>query len=417
MKIIPNKKTIILPFFILFILVLGLLIGPDFVIGQQGAYEVINEQIKDLNSEIEDKKTLTKQIQNKQEKYEEAIKKAQNQQASLGNQLAIMKNRIAKAELDIEKVEIDIDRVKLEVQKTDIEIADVNKQISTEKNHITNILRLMNEKDHISTLEIMLLNNSLAEFLSEAKYLEDINENLKDTLESMEQLKRQQEKRKEELAEKNKKLEELKLSLLNKTKKLESDKADKDYILTQVQSSEVEYKRLLEQAKKEQQDAASEIASLEKLVRAKLAKLQGGKLELTNEGLIWPVPKNVITSYFHDPEYPFRYIFEHPAIDIRAAQGTTLKAASSGYVARVKNGGKTGYSYIMIIHADGLSTVYGHVSKIFVQEDDFVVQGQTIGQTGGAPGTPGAGTLSTGPHLHFEVRSNGIPVDPLGYLN
>ena len=158
------------------------------------------------------------------------------------------------------------------------------------------------------------------------------------------------------------------------------------------------------------------IASMEKLVRAKLAKLQGKKLEFNDNGFIWPVKKNVITAYFHDPDYPFRYIFEHPGVDVRAAQGTTLKAAASGYVARVKAGPKGGYGYIMIIHGDGLSTVYGHIPKAYVKEDEYVVQGQTIGLTGGLPGTAGAGRLTTGPHLHFEIRLNGIPVDPLGYL-
>ena len=180
--------------------------------------------------------------------------------------------------------------------------------------------------------------------------------------------------------------------------------------------SEKEYQRLLSRAKAEQNEAAAEIASMEKLMRAKIAKMEGKKLSINDNGMAWPVTKNVLTTYFHDPDYPFRYIFEHPGVDIRAAQGTTLKAAASGYVARVKNGG-LGYSYIMIVHADGLSTVYGHVSKLYVKEDDYVIQGQRIGLTGGMPGTPGAGRLTTGPHLHFETRLNGIPVDPLGYLN
>ncbi len=377
--------------------------------------EIINQEIKNINSDIENKKSRIKRLQDKQKKYSEAIRQKQEEKETLENHLAILDNRLAKAELDIELVKTEINKASLEIQKINMQISDKEDEIAKEKENIGNVLRQIKKQDNISTLEIILLNDSLADFMNNAKYLSDVNKALDKSLENLKEAKNNLARDKEKMAAKKSELAKLKTEYENNKKKLAAEKENKLYIIEQTNESERTYQRLLAAAKKEQQAAAAEIASMEKLVRAKLAKLDGKKLEFNDNGLIWPVPKNTITAYFHDPDYPFRNIFEHPAIDIRAAQGTPLKAAASGYVARAKNNGM-GYSYIMLIHGDGLSTVYGHVSKIYVKEDEYVVQGQIIGLSGGMPGTPGAGRLTTGPHLHFEVRLNGIPVDPLSYL-
>ncbi|RLC37351.1 hypothetical protein DRH27_03905 [Candidatus Falkowbacteria bacterium] len=389
---------------------------PKIVIGQGSDTEIVNKEIQGINSDIKNRQEDIQKIEDKKKQLSEEIKKRQKEKSSLNNQLAILDNRQAKSELDIEITETEIETVKLGMQKTDIEIEDKNKEIDKEKTHIAGVLNLIYKRDNVSSLEIILLNKSLSDFLSNVKYLEDINEEIKDSVDDINKLKRQLENEKKALESQNEDLNNLKNELVEKSKKLEEEKGTKIHILTQVGKSEREYQRLLAEAKKEQEDAAAEIASMEKLVRAKIAKLEGHELGFNDDGLTWPVTKNVITAYFHDPDYPFRYIFEHPAIDIRAGQGTVLKAAASGYVARAKAGPNGSYGYIMIIHGDGLSTVYGHVSKISVSEDDYVIQGQKIGLSGGMPGTPGAGRLTTGPHLHFEVRLNGIPVDPLSYL-
>ena len=66
-------------------------------------------------------------------------------------------------------------------------------------------------------------------------------------------------------------------------------------------------------------------------------------------------------------------------------------------------------NYVMIIHSDGIATLYAHLSRIDVVADQFLPRGGQVG----AVGMTG---LTTGPHLHFEVRKNGIPTDPLPYL-
>lgn len=405
-----------------FLLILGAFACAPLLFNYYGSIQVFgqdyteNDEIKDLNQQIQDKKNSIKKIQNKQEAYVRAIQQKQEEKISLNNELSILDNRMAKFELDIESTKTNLERINLEIKKINVQIEDMKKEIEKEKGQIAVALKLIYKEDVTSALEILLLNDSLSEFLNQAKYLSDVNEEIGRSLDLLKEHKTALENNKLSLDQKNKETIALKATLEEQKKTLEMEKENKGYLLEQTNSSEKQFQRLLEQARQEQQQAANEISSVERTIREKMSKLDAERLEFNDNGFVWPVPKNTITAFFHDPDYPFRYVFEHPAIDIRAGQGTQLRAAASGYVAKIKNGGATGYSYIMLIHGDGLSTVYGHVSKIYVQEDDYVTQGQVIGLTGGLPGTSGAGRMTTGPHLHFETRFNGLPVDPLNYM-
>jgi len=376
----------------------------------------VSKEISDLNNTIEQKKKQLQDIKNKQDEYRRQIEKAQAQKANLQNQLSIVDSRLAEAQLKLDQVKIDIETTNLEIQKTNLEISETDDSIQENKSHLGSAIKLLSQENNRSQLEIILLNNYLTEYISQVKYLEDINGKISGGLSELKTAKDALALSKNKLDANKEKLRSLRQSLEQEQVGLASEKDSKIYILDQTKSSEEEYQRLLGQAKREQQSAASDIINLDKALRARINQ-QGGanKITLKYDGFMWPVPKNTITAEFHDPTYPFRNVFEHPAVDIRAAQGTPIKAAAAGYVGRAKNGGM-GYSYIMLVHADGLATVYGHVSKIYVNEDEYVSPGQIIGLSGAMPGTPGAGPLTTGPHLHFEVRLNGIPVNPREYL-
>jgi murein DD-endopeptidase MepM/ murein hydrolase activator NlpD len=399
---------------IIIVLLFGMAMQTNFFALGQGTVDD-NAEIKDLNKKIQERRDQLATIQKQQAAYSKSIKNKQQEQASLGNQLAILDNRIAKAELDIETVDINIDRTDLEISKVNLEIKVKTDQIEGEKEHIANVLRLMYKQDNKPDVEVLLLNNSFSEFVDQVKYLEQINKEVANSLDGLRILKIDLEKENVSLLDQKKKLQDLQKDLESKRVTLAEESSNKLFILEQTKNSEKEYQKLLQEAKEEQIQSSAEILDLERSVRERIARLNGSALQFNDTGLIWPVTKNVITASFHDPDYPFRYLFEHPGIDIRAAQGSLLRAAASGYIARAKDGGK-GYSYIMIIHGDGLATVYGHVSRIDVKEDEYVVQGQVVGLSGGLPGTLGAGGLTTGAHLHFEVRLNGIPVDPMNYL-
>ena len=125
--------------------------------------------------------------------------------------------------------------------------------------------------------------------------------------------------------------------------------------------------------------------------------------------MLWP-SRGTVTSRFGWRVHPIFGGREfHTGVDIAARTGTPVVAARTGVVRFV--GWKTGYGRIIIVeHDGGIETSYSHLSAAVVNPGDRVTQGQAIGRVGSTG-------WSTGPHLLFEVRRNGVPVDPAPYLN
>lgn len=132
--------------------------------------------------------------------------------------------------------------------------------------------------------------------------------------------------------------------------------------------------------------------------------------------LAWPVDSlREVSAPFLDPAYEERFGIAHEGIDIPVLQGTAVLATADGTVRNVSDRGM-GFNSLSLVHDDGLVTLYGHVRSFLVTEGQHVRQGDPIARSGGEPGTPGAGLLSTGQHLHFEVIIDGKHVDPLQYF-
>jgi murein DD-endopeptidase MepM/ murein hydrolase activator NlpD len=122
-------------------------------------------------------------------------------------------------------------------------------------------------------------------------------------------------------------------------------------------------------------------------------------------GMMMPVAGS-ITSYFGYRYHPILHFMRfHAGLDIGASWGSPIVAAADGQVAAAGWAGGYGRE-VRIAHADGLMTLYGHMSEIVAQPGAYVHAGQLIGYVGSSG-------LSTGPHLHFEVRKNGTPVNPM----
>lgn len=240
---------------------------------------------------------------------------------------------------------------------------------------------------------IMLRDEEIAQELDQSRIsLEQAEQGLSRTLDEVNA------KRSEVQAEEDR-LRQLRSSRDGKLKAERSVKSQKQTLLAETKENVARLKAI---AAAEDQESAR-IASMLRSGSSKGSGRYAGTMT-------WPCPGHEhVSSQFGMRYHPIlHYKRMHAGIDISAPSGARLVAAGSGQI--VSAGWRGGYgNCVMIDHGDGLVSVYAHMSRISVKKGQRLGTGQSIG----AVGSTG---LSTGPHLHFEIRVNGNPVNPLNYI-
>ncbi len=195
---------------------------------------------------------------------------------------------------------------------------------------------------------------------------------------------------------------------------LDAQKAVREEIKKELDVRRAHWDSVLATAVEEQKEITDFIAAEEERIARELeearrrAELEARLGQITEAGWVLPSP-GALTSWFGPRLHPILgYARMHNGVDFNCWTGDPIRSATDGIVIMAQYYGGYGYT-IIVQHANSLSTLYAHLSAFNSQVNDYVVAGQQIGQCG----TTG---LSTGPHLHFEVRQSGAPVNPLPYL-
>jgi murein DD-endopeptidase MepM/ murein hydrolase activator NlpD len=374
--------------------------------------ESVSGEINDLNKQISNKRSSIDTIRRDIAEYRSRIQAKQKEAVSLQNELELLGNRAAQTELELQAVEEEQSAIGTEIRVLDLRIQALNRQLARERESIAAILIKLDTYDNDLTLQLLFGNDSFAELFDRLQALDNMTSDLASALNRAKSEKQQVTLARAEKDAKQQQLTELARLLEDTREDLQHQQEAKNVLLAESQESEIAFRQLLADLREEEASISHQILSLQGKIEARLLEndaLGGSSI------LSWPVePLRGISAGFHDPTYPFRNLFEHPGIDLPTRVGTPVRAAAPGYVAWTRTGVQYGY-YIMVIHADGVATLYAHLSKMDVKADQFVARGEVIGYSGGARGAAGAG-LSTGPHLHFEVRKDGVPTNPMGYL-
>ncbi|MBS2039731.1 peptidoglycan DD-metalloendopeptidase family protein [bacterium] len=264
-------------------------------------------------------------------------------------------------------------------------------------------LREMEFEGNATYLQVLLHAKSYTQFMTTSEYLQCVVDSQKKLISAVQHEKEIFEHRREAAQR-----------TLNEIRGLEQDFREKVSDLGKIQDKQAELLAKIQTHRKRLQNYVSGLEHISAEMEAKLQatiKTRGAALGPIIPGtgrFIWPV-SGPVTSPFGYRTHPVTGTTRfHSGFDIGVDQGTPIRCADNGVVIMADWYG--GYGNCVIVqHDNNLSTLYGHQSRILVKQGDTLMQGQVLGEVGSTG-------MSTGPHLHFEVRQNGTPVDPGGYL-
>ena len=362
-------------------------------------------QVASAKTTAELKKEVEQAKQNKNSAKSQ-LDKVKNQRASVADEVLSIDKEINRVENEIEATALAIEKSKADllIKEEELKIAEAN-CIEYDEDFKTRA-RIMYENGNSSYLEVLLGASSFGDFLSRVEMVKEIVEYDRKILGEMKIARDAIRVAKEELEAERANLEAKEVELANMKIELGYRLEAKQGLLDQLYADEEEYKKAYEKAEADEKKIQKQLQEQ----AAKEAK-NGTQTKYTGTGrFVWPCPASTrITSpygYRIHPVYKTKKF--HAGIDIGAGYGSNIVAAESGTVTVATYG--SGYGkYVVVSHGSGITTLYAHCSSLLVKVGDKVSRGQVIAKVGSTG-------VSTGNHLHFEVRINGSTTDPLSYV-
>lgn len=380
---------------------------------------------------IEDAKKKVSSMEEEKKKVESALKELEGKKSDTAAYVKELDRNLSALAGELTKLEGDISRKEEQIEeaKAELETAKVteNRQYEDMKLRI----QYMYENGQTGLLESMMQSESIAELLNRAEYASQITSYDRKMLEEYRKTRQEVALKEEALKTEHQELLTLQDSTKAKQSSVKTLMASKEAELasyeTKIASAQGEIDQYNADIKAQEEHMArveaeirrkeEEARKAEEARRAEEAKKNqssaGGDstVKKGNTNFIWPCPASGrISSAFGDRSSPTEGAStNHKGIDIPAPSGSSIVAVADGKVV-ISTYSYSAGNYIMIDHGGGLTTVYMHCSQLLVKEGETVKQGQTIAKVGSTG-------YSTGPHLHFGVRSGGSYVNPSGYVS
>ena len=366
------------------------------------------------------------EIQNKIDDKKEELQDVKDEKSSVLTEIDKLNTSISSTEKEISDLNSKIDNLTSSISEKTTEIEKKENEFKEKDKLLQDRLVALYEAGDTTYLDLLLTSGSITDFISNYYLVSQLAECDTEVLSEIENTKKEIEDDKKDLESKKAEIDKTKSEIAKKNEQLKSEKSTKQ---TKVDSLTTEEKNIQSQidaydAEMEKIAAAERKAAAEEDAKKNASSnnsnntVNGGTSGSTNGTststgkMTWPIPGyRTLTSSFGYRIHPIYGTYKlHSGIDVGAPRGAKFVAADNGTVLIASYGYNGGYgNYVVISHGNGITTRYGHGTTILVSAGQKVTKGTpvlTVGSTG----------ASTGPHAHFEVRVNGVAVNPMNYL-
>ncbi len=349
--------------------------------------------VKELKKEL-------KTVRNKIHEKRVELRQTKRVERKITVEISSVEDRLLKTENHLHQVKTRLKQIDKREKVLVRRMAATKKRLDGRRILLAQRLRDNYEHGNANYMQVLLKSRSVHDYVSRSYYVERIVDSDVRLVAAIRSDSRQLEDDKKELDAQQAEQQVLQADLETQREQYKADVEKKQSLLAEVQDT----RETMEEALNELEQASNEIEARIRAQqetprgRARLAKAWTGHFIKPADG--------PITSGYGSRFHPILHRTKmHTGVDIGAGYGASIRAAGDGEV--IMSGYMRGYGNCVIIdHGGGVSTLYGHCSSLLVSEGQTVHQGQTVAKVGSTG-------LATGPHLHFEVRRNGTPVNPL----
>ncbi len=366
---------------------------------QHGSTSESQKKLKDLET------TRQEKLSKRQEMREQAQKVRKKEQLAMA-QLKKIKHELTKTttELKANKSQLQTTETHLRSCETDLTKAADKEQILSDG--AIQRIREMYEGQRLGLLEALFQVTSLQQLMDVLYYQERIAEQDRYLIDDLRARERALAAQKNQLGSEKMKLGDMVSEFARKALMLNKEKSDQEQVADKLRTQRAFYDNAEQQLFRESGQLERQITAM---MRANQAKNTSDKVVTHGSGRLCMPLQAPVTSPFGWRRHPIFGVRKfHTGVDLAGPNHSAIKAADGGDV--LYSGWYGGYGKVVIVdHGNGLATLYAHLSKPAVGAGEAVSKGQVVGYEG----TTG---FSTGPHLHFEVRVDGKPNNPLNYV-